>query len=158
MTSNDSNVFIREDVFNARMDALMSQIRLENEKLRNELNSKIDSVQSGLNSKIDERFGVVQTQIGQLQSQISVLDSRMNGFDARLNDLQNNVSWSFTIIAVFVAVLGVLTGIIVALAPSIWTFFKRSQERATANQPPLTEEKVQELIAKAFNNSGYIGK
>ena len=127
MTSNDNNIYIREDVFNARMDSLMSQIRLDNEKLRNELNSKIDS------------------NTAQLQAQISVISTRIDGLDNRMNDLQNSISWSFTIIAVFIAILGVLTGIIAAFAPSIWTFFKHH------NQPALSNEEIRNIVTSEVN-------
>lgn len=127
MTSNDSNIYIREDIFNARMDALMSQIRLDNERLRNELNSKIDS------------------NTAQLQTQISVLSTRIDGLDNHMNDLQNSISWSFTIIAVFIAILGVLIGIIAAFAPSIWNFFKHH------NQTALSNEEIRTIVASEVN-------
>lgn len=127
MTSNDNNIYIREDVFNARMDALISQIRLDNEKLRNELNSKIDS------------------SVGMLQTQISVLSTRIDGLDSRMNDLQNSISWNFTLIAVFIAILGVLTGIIAAFAPSIWNFFKHHEQNTISN------EDIRTIVASEVN-------
>lgn len=48
MTSNDNNIYIREDVFNARMDTLMAQIQLSNEMLRNELRSEIQAVDANV--------------------------------------------------------------------------------------------------------------
>lgn len=128
MTSNVNAVFIREDVFNAKMDAFMATIRLENEKL----SSKIDSVQNNLNAKIE------------------VLSTRMDGLEYRMTDLQNSISWSFTLAAVFVAVVGIVITVSIAFAPSIWNFITRQK------RPELSRDEVKSLVAEqvrdALNN------
>ena len=158
MTSNDNSVFIREDVFNARMDAFMAEIRLENEKLRNELNSKIESVQTSLNSKIEG----VQTslnskiegyqaqnerQFSELRGEIRVLSTRMDGLDNRMADLQNLISWSFTLSAAFIAVIGIIISVFIAFAPSIWSFVRRKR------QPDLSREDVKSLVAEQVSEA-----
>ena len=136
MTSNDNSVFIREDVFNARMDAFMAEIRLENEKLRNELNSKIENYQAQ-----NER------QFSELRGEIRVLSTRMDGLDNRMADLQNLISWSFTLSAAFIAVIGIIISVFIAFAPSIWSFVRRKR------QPDLSREDVKSLVAEQVSEA-----
>ena len=136
MTSNDNSVFIREDVFNARMDAFMAEIRLENEKLRNELNSKIENYQAQ-----NER------QFSELRGEIRVLSTRMDGLDNRMADLQNSISWSFTLSAAFIAVIGIIISVFIAFAPSIWSFVRRKR------QPDLSREDVKSLVAEQVSEA-----
>lgn len=46
MTSNDNQQYITVELFNSKMETLMTQIRLENEKLRSELHGEIQAVHS----------------------------------------------------------------------------------------------------------------
>ena len=141
MTSNDNAVYIREDVFNARMDAFMATIRLENEKLRNELNSKIDGYQAQ-NEK----------QFSEIRSEIKVLSTRMDGLEYRMSDLQNSISWSFTLAAAFIAVVGIIISVFIAFAPSIWSFVKRTRRPETSRNDvkSLVAEQVSEALKNYF--------
>ena len=170
MTSNDNAVYIREDVFNARMDAFMATIRLENEKLRNELsakidgfqssmNNKVDNVQSSLNAKIDsvqahneKQFSELHSAISETRSEIKVLSTRMNGLEYRMSDLQNSISWSFTLSAVFIAIIGIIISVFIAFAPSIWSFVKRTRRPETSRNDvkSLVAEQVSEALKNYF--------
>ena len=44
MTSNDNQQYITVELFNSKMDTLLTQIKLENEKLRSELKGEIQAV------------------------------------------------------------------------------------------------------------------
>ena len=46
MTSNDNQQYLTVELFNSKIDTLMTQIQLGNEKLRNELHSEIQDVKS----------------------------------------------------------------------------------------------------------------
>ena len=163
MTSNDNAVYIREDVFNARMDAFMATIRLENEKLRNELsakidgvqssmNNKVDNVQSSLNAKIDGYQAQNEKQFSEIRSEIKVLSTRMDGLEYRMNDLQNSISWSFTLSAVFIAIIGIIISVFIAFAPSIWSFVKRTRRPETSRNDvkSLVAEQVSEALKNYF--------
>lgn len=207
MTSNDNSIVIREDVFTARMDALMSEIRLENEKLRNELttkidkvegslsaridgvdsslNAKIEGVQSSLNAKIDRVDASLRSemkdiqvslrgeirdvqaslrsemrdmgasltakidgyqaqnekQFSEVRAEIKVLSTRMDGLDSRMGDMQNTISWSFTLATVFIAVMGMVISVFIAFAPSIWRYVRRKPK------PELSREDVRTMVA-----------
>lgn len=78
MTSQDNQQYITVELFNSKMETFIAQIRLDNERLRNELNSKIDSVQASLHSEI------------QVNS-------------AKIEMLQHTFYWGFAILALIVA-------------------------------------------------------
>lgn len=148
MTSNDNAVFIREDVFNARMDAFMATIRLENEKLRNELNSKID----GYQAHNEKQFSELRSAISETRSEIKVLSTRMDGLEYRMSDLQNSISWSFTLSAVFIAIIGIIISVFIAFAPSIWSFVKHARRPETSRNDvkSLVAEQVSEALKNYF--------
>ena len=85
MTSNDNQQYITVELFNSKMETFIAQIKLSNEQLRNELNSKIDSVQSELRAEIQ----AVATQV-QVNS-------------AKIEMLQHTFYWGFAILALIVA-------------------------------------------------------
>ena len=85
--SEDMNVYVRQDVFEARMEAFMAEIRFGNEQLRGdikELNGRID----GLNGRIDGISG------------------RMDGLEKRMSGLETTVYW----------ILGLLSFVVAAIA------------------------------------------
>ena len=85
MTSNDNQQYITVELFNSKMETFITQIRLDNEQLRNELNSKIDSVRSELKAEIQS----VATQV-----QVNT---------AKIEMLQHTFYWGFAILAFIVA-------------------------------------------------------
>ena len=83
MTSNDQQQYLTVDMFNSRMDTLMAQIRLENEKLRSELRTEF---QAG--------FATLQT-----QTQVN---------SAKIEMLQHTFYWGFAIMTVVIAIIAVI--------------------------------------------------
>ena len=79
MTSNDNQQYLTVELFNAKIDALMAQISLENEKLRSELKAEIQDVRS-----------------------ISLVNS------AKIEMLQHIFYWGFGIMTVVIAIIAVL--------------------------------------------------
>ena len=73
MTSNDKQAFLTKEVFEAKMDAFMATIRLENEKLRS-----------------------------QLHSEIKVVESEVRVNSAQISDLQHSVYWGFAILGIII--------------------------------------------------------
>lgn len=78
MTSNDNQQYLTVDMFNSKMETFMAQIRLENEKLRSELKTEIQAVQT--------------------QVQVNT---------ARIDMLQHTFYWGFAIMTVVIAVVAV---------------------------------------------------
>ena len=85
MVSNDNQQYITVELFNSKMETFIAQIRLDNEQLRNELNSKIDSVRNELHAEIQS----VATQV-----QVNT---------AKIEMLQHTFYWGFAILAFIAA-------------------------------------------------------
>ena len=150
-TSEDNSGYLRVDVFDAKMNAFMAEIRLGNEKLRNELHTEIQGVKNELNSKIDgvknDLHSEMQGLKSELTSKIEILSTRMDGLELRMTDLQYSVSWQFTIVAILVAVIGIIIGAAVAFAPSIWAFIRR------VRQPALSSNDIKNIVSEQVNNA-----
>ena len=80
MISNDQQQYLTVEMFNSKMETFMTQIRLENEKLRSELRSEF---QAG--------FATLQT-----QSQVN---------SAKIEMLQHTFYWGFGIMTAVIALI-----------------------------------------------------
>lgn len=82
-TSNDipQSVYLRQDVFEAKMDAFMAEIRLLNEQLRSELKQEIQAT----NSRID------------------AVNARIDVTNTRLDDLYTMVYWGLALMGIILA-------------------------------------------------------
>ena len=82
MISNDNQQYLNVDKFNAKMDVMIANIQLANEKLHNEIHNEIQDVKSEVKAN--------STQIA---------------------DLQHSVYWGFAIIAVIIALVGFIVSL-----------------------------------------------
>ena len=80
-TSED--VYVRYDVFSARMDGFMSEIRLMNEQLRSEIKQDVQAI----NARID------------------ATNARLDVTNARLDDLYTMVYWGLALMGIFVGLI-----------------------------------------------------
>lgn len=85
MISADNQQYITVELFNSKMETFLTQIKLGNEQLRNELNAKID-----------EKFGQLHAEIQAVavQTQVNV---------AKIEMLQHTFYWGFAILAFIAA-------------------------------------------------------
>ena len=116
--SND--VYLRQDVFEAKMDAFMAEIRLMNEQTRSELRKEIQDTKTELNEKIQANTTAIQQ-----------TNARIDVTNARPESLITMLFWE-------IALLGLLISL-VAVVPSIVQSHKNSK-------PSLTIEDVERLI------------
>ena len=123
MTSND---VITVELFNSKMETMMAQIQLGNERLRNELNARMDK----------------------LETRIEVLDARLTGIENRMDDLKTFMSIGFSIVAIIVALM--------ALAPAIANFVQRFLKPSITLEEvrELMHEEVGTAVSKALGQSG----
>ena len=70
-TSNDipQSVYLRQDVFEAKMDAFMAEIRLLNEQLRSELKQENQATNSRIDA-VNARIDVVNTRLDDLYTMV----------------------------------------------------------------------------------------
>ena len=78
MTSNDKQQYITVELFNSKMDTLLTQIKLENEKLRSELHNEIQAVRD-----------------------IAIVNS------AKVDMLQHTFYWGFGIMALVISIVSI---------------------------------------------------
>ena len=90
-TSGD--IYLRQDVFEAKMDAFIAEIRLMNEQLRSELKQEIQDTKAELRKEIQANSTAIQVT------------------NARLDELKTMVYWG-------IALLGLLITL-AAVAPSL---------------------------------------
>ena len=146
------DVYVRKDVFEAKMEAFMGEIRLMNEQLRSDiraletrivgveqslnsriggveqsLNSQIGGVEQSLNSRID---GVEQSLNSRIGGEIRRVEAKQDGLEARMGDLRNDIYLGF-----------VLLGIIIA-----WPRAREVLQKIGKTAPSVTLEDVRRLI------------
>ena len=122
MTSNDNQQYITVELFNSKMETLITQIQLGNEKLRNELNSKIDD------AKLE------------LRTEIQAVDANVKVNSAKIEMLGHSMYWGFAIMTLVLTVIAIF----------VPYFLSARKDKKTANS--LSEEKVQKMIAEALHN------
>ncbi|MBQ3456173.1 MAG: hypothetical protein IJG36_07030 [Synergistaceae bacterium] len=128
MTSNDNQQYITVELFNSKMETFITQIRLDNEQLRNELNSKIDSVRN------------------ELRSEIQAVSAQVQVNSAKIEMLQHTFYWGFAILA-----------LIVAFVPMFRRERKEKQPEQGLTREKI-QEIVREIIAESAGNVSTAGK
>ena len=71
--SEDMNVYVRQDVFDAKMEALFNKFHAEIENVRGDikaLSEKIDGVNASLSNKIDNKIDKVDTRVSDLRQDL----------------------------------------------------------------------------------------
>ncbi|MBR0203959.1 MAG: apolipoprotein A1/A4/E family protein [Synergistaceae bacterium] len=155
---------------NTKIETLRNELNAKIETFRNELNAKIESVRTELllkiegvkedfNAKINNLDQKIESVNNQLTTRIEILSTRIDGLEARMTDLQYSVSWQFSVVAVIVAVMGIVLGAVIAFAPSIWAFIKRIRhpELLRSELETLVSEQVSNALEKYFSHKTNIG-
>ena len=145
------DVYLRRDVFEAKMDAFMSEIRFMNEQLRGEIrevNAKIDTVEKNLNARIDSVEKNLNARIDSVEKNLNAridgvekhLNARIDGVDARVDDLRNDIYLGLVILGIVVS----------------WPKLKEAAQKWGKSTPSITLEDVKRLIEE--NNARMSGK
>ena len=128
MTSNDNHIYIREDVFNARMDKLEAIIernlaitRADIADFKADIKADATAIRSELKTEIANVQSELKAEIAELRSDVRVQTSRID----------NLVHWNYWIIALFVAffmlpsVLEGVRAVFKSISEGISALFKR---------------------------------
>ena len=142
MTSNDNRQYLTVEMFNSKMETFMTQIRLENEKLRGELCSEFHDGLSKLHDEIQEVRSELKTEIQVLQSEV-----RVNS--AQIAELHHFMYWGIAILA-----------LIATVVPFLRREGKEKKQKNSQEQyqSGLTEQKVHDMIAQAIGGFKPTGK
>ena len=115
--SEDMSVYVRQDVFEARMEALSAQIQLGNEKIISEIRVLATKLEA-TNARIDE----VNIRINDNQAATS----------ARIDDLKTIIYWG-------ISILGLILGFAI-FAPALGEFLRNF------HKPQITLDDIRRLI------------
>ena len=150
--SNDQNVYLRNDVFEAKMEALRSDMRLEHQRLENkidktrqDLENKIDKTRQDLENKIDSLHSEILNNHNSLRAEMNAglkrLEDKITAFaektDARIDGLRDTIYWGLSFFGILIAV---------------FTLIPWAQNAAKKYfTPPVTIEQVEEIINAKFS-------
>ena len=127
-TSEDSSVYVRQDVFDAKMEAFMAEIRGEfqviNAKLE-ALNKRLDDFQASTSSRFDDLQASTSNRFDDLQASTAW----------RIDDVKTIVYWGLSILGLLIA--------FAIFGPSFGEFLRNLRT------PSVTLEDVKRLIAEA---------
>ena len=126
--SEDMSVYVRKDVFEAKMEAFMAEIRFMNEQTRGEIRTLSTRV-DGLEAKMDTRINGLERKL-----------------DARIDDLRNGLYLWITVITVIFAYI------------EIRRKRQERWDAKEASAPTMTLEEIKNLVGQmiAENNAKLI--
>ena len=133
--SEDMSVYVRQDVFDAKMEALFSRLDAKIGELRNELKSEIGELRTELKSEIGGLKGDIKALSERVDGNFLALSNRVDGLEKRIEDTHTYAYWC---IIIFLAMLAL---------PFVNRWLERYEERKSA--ATVTIEDVKRLIAEA---------
>ena len=116
-TSDD--IYVRQDVFDAKMEAFLNRMLVEFENVRGDikaLSSRIDNVESKLTTRIDNVESNLSSRIDSVHRELSSrIDSVESSLSSRIDVLQTVVYWGLGILSLLITsfVLAPVVGAVV---------------------------------------------
>ena len=154
MTSNDQQQYLTVDMFNSRMDTLMAQIRLENEKLRSELKAEIQGVRTDLHSEIQgvrsELHNEIQGVRSELKAEIQYVRSISLVNSAKVDMLQHTFYWGFAIMTLVITIVAVIV--------PYFLLNRKDKQQEQTQQQFTTRNEVLDIVTQALSNLHSGGK
>ena len=135
---SSDDVYLRKDVFDAKMDAFMSEIRLMNEQNRREMDKRFNELDKKIENVKTELHYEIQNVKTELQSEIQVLSSKVDLLDERTESTKTTVYWGLALMGLILA-----SAVVV---PPLTEFFKGLRKK----EPSFTLEDVKHLIRLEF--------
>ncbi|MBQ3760291.1 MAG: hypothetical protein II876_12655 [Synergistaceae bacterium] len=127
-------VYLRQDVFEAKMDAFMAEIRLMNQQLKSELKQEIQDTKAELRKEIQANTTAIQQLRTELKQDIQANSAAIQATNARLDELKTAVYWG----------IGLL-GLLITLAAAA-PYIVKVLQSINIPKPTLTIEDVERLI------------
>ena len=130
--SEDSNIYVRQDVFDAKMEALFSRLHAEIADMKMELKGEIQELRGDFKA-LSER----------MDGNIAALSGRIEGMDYKIDVLQTVVYWGLGILTMVLSLVGIIPMLAKALkdfrAPSFTLDDVRAliEEAKLSNRPQI---------------------
>ena len=152
--SDDHEIYLRRDVFEAKMDAFMAEIRLMNEQLYNKLHGEIEDVRKEVNdvrneliktrAELSERINVLSGRIDALNGRIDALNGRIDGLEYKIDVLETVVYWGLGLLTLAITLAGVV--------PVLAKLFK------DLRTPSITFDDIRRFIEENYPNMSINGQ
>ena len=136
--------YVRKDVFDAKMEAFMSEIRIMNMELRRDIDKQFSEIKSDM----DKQFGEVRSDIKALNEKV---DGNFATLSVRIDATEKQIDYSHN----FLYLIMVLLGALIAMP-----FFQEWREERKENRNSLfTLEEVKALKRLLeMNSAQFAGK
>ena len=129
--SEDMNVYVRQDVFDAKMEALFERLHGEIVGMKSEVKAEI----GGIKEEIGEIKGDIKALSERVDGNFAALSGKISGMDYKIDALQTVVYWGLGILSFLVASF--------VLAPIVGSIVQNLRK------PSFTLDDVKRLIAEA---------
>lgn len=140
--SEDMSVYVRQDVFDAKMELLLTRI----EGKIDALSERIDGVEKSLSERIN---GVEKSLSERINGLDKKMDARFEGVEKRMDVMNKRIDDTHNFLYLILVLLGVTLA--VPFINKYWDFHKEHRT------PAVTLEDVKRLIAEAIaENSAKI--
>ncbi len=140
--SEDMSVYVRQDVFDAKMETLFLRLHSEIENLGTRLEGKIDALSEridGLDKKID---GVEKSLSERINGLEKNMDARFDGVEKRMALMDKRIDDTHNFLYLILVLLGIMLA--VPFINKYWDFHKEHRT------PAVTLEDVKRLITEAI--------
>ena len=145
-----SDEFVKKEVFDARMDRMeallektLTEMKMDNEKLRSEVSSAVSKMQADnekLRSENKEEISGLRSEMrennARLEAKIEVVNTRIDALSTRIDSVQTTVYWGFALMGLILA--------FTTFAPALLEFVKGLRRPAVVLDTKLRED-VDEL-------------
>ena len=134
-TSDD--VYLRRDVFDAKMDAFMATMRLENQNMLIQIRKELDE----RFAKVDARLAKMDERLGNLENRVTGLEQQVGFLGERTEDTRAYVTLVLTLLGVLVALLAAIVAF-----PFVQKFFQwRESLKVKQHEPLFTSDELAAL-------------
>ena len=144
-TSNDihENLYLRQDVFEAKMDAFMAEIKLMNQNMRSEFKQDIQDMRSELKQEIHELSKAIAVLSERTDRNFDILSARIEGTNSRIDDLRNGMYLWLVIIGTFITLVSVVIA---------WPRAKNFIQNRASQKQSFTLDDIEKLIDARINS------
>ena len=141
--SEDSNIYVRQDVFDAKMEALFSRLHAEIADMKMELKGEIQELRGDFKALSERMDGNIAALSERIDGNNTALSGRIEGMDYKIDVLQTVVYWGLGILTMVLSLVGIIPMLAKALkdfrAPSFTLDDVRAliEEAKLSNRPQI---------------------
>ncbi len=144
--AESGDIYVRQDVFDAKMEALFSRLERKIDTaisdLRNEMNTAIGDLKNEVNTSIDSiksEITSLKTENGEIRGEIKALSARIDGLDKRMDSTNTFLYYLLVLLAALI------------ILPPVSRWFEAQKEAKN-----FTLDDVRKLIAEEISKNEKI--